>query len=160
MHSSPRPLVQVVAIHCKAGKGRTGCIIACLLVFLGVCSSADDALLYFARQRTHNSKGVTIPSQIRSVLRFSDHTSHHPDRHTPPSSFHPIPYPSPPTPPHPISPHSTPSHSNAPHPVAHPDVSNYNTSTPPLPHPIHTPPRPTPPKPTLPLPPHPPTLHP
>jgi len=57
----------VVAIHCKAGKGRTGMMIACLLRRLDTCKSAMEALKYFADKRTSNSKGVTIPSQMRYV---------------------------------------------------------------------------------------------
>ena len=62
---------RVVAVHCKAGKGRTGVVISCLLLYLGVCSSAEEALGFFAEQRTHNAKGVTIPSQIRYVRAFA-----------------------------------------------------------------------------------------
>ena len=60
----------VIAVHCKAGKGRTGLVLTCLLVYLGVCVDADDAIAWFAKQRTHDAKGVTIPSQLRYIRTF------------------------------------------------------------------------------------------
>ena len=42
----------VMVIHCKGGKGRTGMIIACLLLEQGIKDSPEEALSLFARMRT------------------------------------------------------------------------------------------------------------
>jgi PH domain/Swiss Army Knife protein, DSP-PTPase phosphatase domain len=62
----------VVVVHCLAGKGRTGTIIACYLVFCGMFASIGDALCFFAARRSRNNWGVTGPTQLRYVDYFSD----------------------------------------------------------------------------------------
>ena len=60
----------VAAVHCKAGKGRTGVMICSYLVFSGLCQNCEKAFRYYARMRTKNNTGVTIPSQRRYIKYF------------------------------------------------------------------------------------------
>ena len=60
----------VVSIHCKAGKGRTGTFICCLLLYMKFFETADECLLYYGLMRVGTVKGVTVPSQIRYVHYF------------------------------------------------------------------------------------------
>ena len=60
----------VAAVHCKAGKGRTGVMICSYLVFSGLCNSSEKAFRYYARVRTKNNTGVTIASQKRYIKYF------------------------------------------------------------------------------------------
>ena len=76
----------ILAIHCKAGKGRTGVMICCLLIYLSgwlghhyststaerekLTWTTEQAMQYYARKRTKDGKGVTIPSQIRFIRYF------------------------------------------------------------------------------------------
>ena len=38
----------VASIHCKAGKGRTGTLICCYLIYCGRCNSVEDARYYYS----------------------------------------------------------------------------------------------------------------
>jgi hypothetical protein len=57
----------VIVVHCKAGKGRTGSMICALLVYSGAVKSAYDALKWYEWTRGGHHSGVTIPAQIRWV---------------------------------------------------------------------------------------------
>eukprot|EP01103_Thecamoeba_quadrilineata_P002230 TRINITY_DN12222_c0_g1_i1.p1 TRINITY_DN12222_c0_g1~~TRINITY_DN12222_c0_g1_i1.p1 ORF type:complete len:635 (+),score=96.33 TRINITY_DN12222_c0_g1_i1:69-1973(+) len=62
----------VAVIHCLAGKGRTGTVIAAFLIYCGLLHSAREALDYFALKRSVNNWGVTGPSQKRYVEYFEE----------------------------------------------------------------------------------------
>lgn len=60
----------VVAIHCKAGKGRTGVMICAYMIYAGLWSSAHGAIQFFGSARSKKGEGVTIPSQRRFIRYF------------------------------------------------------------------------------------------
>ena len=60
----------IAAVHCKAGKGRTGVMICSYLIFSRLCESSEKAFRYYARVRTKDNTGVTIPSQKRYIKYF------------------------------------------------------------------------------------------
>ena len=62
----------VVAIHCKAGKGRTGTFVCALMIYINLFKTADEALAYYGIMRVGDGRGVTIPSQIRYVNYFAE----------------------------------------------------------------------------------------
>jgi hypothetical protein len=64
--------MNVVVVHCLAGKGRTGTVIAAYLLYTGLFNSAQDAMNYFALRRSLNSWGITGPSQKRYIQYFAD----------------------------------------------------------------------------------------
>ncbi|XP_030648456.1 putative tyrosine-protein phosphatase TPTE [Chanos chanos] len=62
----------VIAIHCKGGKGRTGTMVCTWLIDSDQFESAKDSLDYFGERRTDKSmsskfQGVETPSQSRYV---------------------------------------------------------------------------------------------
>lgn len=60
----------VLAIHCKAGKGRTGVAVVALQLIEPSGASLDSLLAQYATARTENGKGVNIPSQLRFLRYF------------------------------------------------------------------------------------------
>lgn len=62
----------LLAVHCKAGKGRTGVMVCALLMHLRLprCSAAEEALRFFRATRTTDLDAVNMPSQIRYVRLF------------------------------------------------------------------------------------------
>eukprot|EP01059_Diplonema_ambulator_P033173 TRINITY_DN6814_c0_g1_i1.p1 TRINITY_DN6814_c0_g1~~TRINITY_DN6814_c0_g1_i1.p1 ORF type:complete len:390 (+),score=26.85 TRINITY_DN6814_c0_g1_i1:65-1171(+) len=71
----------IVAVHCKAGKGRTGMMVCCYILYSEVgldqpgveaseaefVSIAEECMRRYGEERTKNGKGVTIASQKRYV---------------------------------------------------------------------------------------------
>lgn len=46
-------------VHCNAGKGRTGTLICCYLLYAGLADTAKNAICYYGWKRFKNGIGVT-----------------------------------------------------------------------------------------------------
>jgi hypothetical protein len=63
----------IIVVHCLTGKGRTGLMIACLLIASNVCNNAAEAVELFNTMRSPKDMGgLKIPSQIRFVKLFDE----------------------------------------------------------------------------------------
>lgn len=60
----------VAVVHCKGGKGRTGLVICCWLIYSAICLHPDEALTMFAEKRSSTGRGVKQPSQKRYIEYF------------------------------------------------------------------------------------------
>jgi hypothetical protein len=61
------------AVHCLAGHGRTGVIIAAFFLFEGLFATPDEAIHEFANKRSKVGKGIKYSFQHRHVLYASRH---------------------------------------------------------------------------------------
>lgn len=60
--------LNVIAVHCKTGKGKSCMLIACYLLHSGIFSNSPDAIAFLCRERTPVLlNAISVPSQIRYV---------------------------------------------------------------------------------------------
>ncbi|XP_037599378.1 phosphatidylinositol 3,4,5-trisphosphate 3-phosphatase TPTE2-like isoform X3 [Cebus imitator] len=78
----------IIAIHCKGGKGRTGTMVCACLIASEIFLTAEESLYYFGERRTDKTnstkfQGVETPSQNRYVGYFAQ-VKHHYNWNLPP----------------------------------------------------------------------------
>jgi len=62
----------VAVVHCMAGRGRTGTVLAAYMLHSKAFTTAEDALAFFAARRSATEEGVTVPTQRRYV-KYIEH---------------------------------------------------------------------------------------
>jgi phosphatidylinositol-3,4,5-trisphosphate 3-phosphatase/dual-specificity protein phosphatase PTEN len=61
----------IIVTNCRAGKGRTGTLICCYMIFCGRFSDYTEAANYYKIKRFSQGGGVTQPSQLRYIQYFA-----------------------------------------------------------------------------------------
>ncbi|CAD8055079.1 unnamed protein product [Paramecium sonneborni] len=63
----------IVVVHCLAGKGRTGTVICCYLLYSGRFNNVSDVLNYYGKKRFYG-EGLSVnqPCQIKYINYFND----------------------------------------------------------------------------------------
>lgn len=61
-----------ILVHCKAGRGRTGMLICCLLLQLGICQTPADAVYFYTLKRMQHGSRESAP-QRQSQLRYIEY---------------------------------------------------------------------------------------
>ncbi|ELR15027.1 Protein-tyrosine-phosphatase [Acanthamoeba castellanii str. Neff] len=59
--------LNVAAIHCKAGLGRTGTVISSYFLYAGFITAPEESMEFFGASRSQSARGVKVPSQRRCV---------------------------------------------------------------------------------------------
>jgi phosphatidylinositol-3,4,5-trisphosphate 3-phosphatase/dual-specificity protein phosphatase PTEN len=65
---------RIAVFHCNHGKGRTGTIICCFLLFMGLFKDYKEVMRFYAERRFEkDGYGVTQPCQIRYIQYFENY---------------------------------------------------------------------------------------
>lgn len=62
--------LNVVSMHCKAGKGRAGLMVCVMMLREGVVQTAQEAFDKYDNERVTNKRGLTVTSQRKFVLFY------------------------------------------------------------------------------------------
>jgi len=70
-HHLTQEAENVLAVHCKAGKGRTGTVLCMVLLHLGICITAQEALNLFEQKRMETGRALNNPGQVRYTRYYA-----------------------------------------------------------------------------------------
>lgn len=68
---------RIAVFHCNHGKGRTGTIICCFFLYMGLFNDYEEVMKFYAQKRFEkNGYGVTQPCQIQYIQYFQIYLNH------------------------------------------------------------------------------------
>eukprot|EP00948_MAST-09A_sp_MAST-9A-sp1_P001544 g1544.t1 len=60
----------IVVLHCKAGKGRSGMMCCCLMYHLGIFDTMEKTIQHYDATRVKRKRALTVPSQLRYTYYY------------------------------------------------------------------------------------------